>query len=92
MHQAAAAYAHDLSARIRQQTIRLFPDHGIALTTKLFQLGPVEDRDLAAAIGNRPELLQLAGGFGHAFTAHTSDKVADPASDGDCTRRSAPFA
>jgi hypothetical protein len=36
--------------------------------------------------------LQLAGGFGHAFTAHTSDKVADPASDGDCTRRSAPFA
>src|ERR1700682_2534740 len=33
------------------------------------QLGPVENRDLAAAAGNRPELLQLAGGFGHASTA-----------------------
>src|ERR1700680_2294434 len=59
-----------LKHRWRQETIALFLNHGITLATQLFQPRPVQYRDLSTDVADNTELVQLAGGFGDAFTAH----------------------
>ena len=45
--------------RLRQQSIRLPLDHGVAFATHRFELWPVQYRDMPAAVVDRPGLLQL---------------------------------
>ena len=54
----------------RQEAIAFFLHHRITLATQLFQLWPVEYRDLPTDVTDDTELVQLAGGFGDPFTAH----------------------
>src|ERR1700719_680967 len=56
--------------RMLQEAVALFLDHGVTLATQLFQFWPVQHRDLPAAVFDHAKLLQLAGGFGDAFTTH----------------------
>ena len=54
----------------RQQAIGFLLDHGIALATQFFQLGPVQYGNLPAGVADDTELIQLAGCFGNTFTTY----------------------
>src|ERR1700730_14345753 len=54
----------------RQEAIAFFLDHAITLATQLFQLGPVEHRDLPTDVADDTELVQFAGGFGDPFPTY----------------------
>jgi hypothetical protein len=59
-----------LKRRTRQEAIGFLSHHGITLATQLFQLGAVQYRDVPTRVADYAELVQLASGFGDAFTAH----------------------
>ena len=54
----------------RQEAIAFLLDHGITLATQLFQLWPVQYRDLPTDVADNTELVQFTGGFGDPFSAH----------------------
>ena len=66
-----------LDSRVREQAIGFSLDHRVALAAQPFQRGPVQDRDVSAAVVDHPEPLQLADRRSHAFTAdaeHVGDE------------------
>ena len=55
---------------IGQETIKLRLDYLVALTGPSLQTRAIEYRGLASPITAEPDVVQLPGGFGDAFTAY----------------------
>jgi outer membrane lipoprotein SlyB len=57
-----------------QQAIHFLFDNAVTLADPLFQRGPVNDGDVAAAVVDQAVLLQFSGGFGDPFAGNEIEK------------------
>src|SRR6266851_1924100 len=69
-HGAKGKGSGELLDDVGQETIELRLDHLVALTGPRLQTRAIEHRDPASPVTDQPDVLQLPGGFGDAFTAY----------------------
>jgi hypothetical protein len=64
------AFFRHIDART-QQAIVFSTHYAVALAASRFETGPIDNRDVAAAGCDEPQVQQLAGGFRNSFSTHT---------------------
>lgn len=69
-HSTEPLTAQTVGRQIGQQACGFVAHYGVALAAQLFELGPVDHGDVASAVLDHSQALQLAGGFGDALAAH----------------------